>query len=307
MSSEFDSCSRSASQSPALSQHDASSQTVLTHFSTRERSISATDCVTGPSSSVPLGAGDHRSVRYASETSSDDQEILSITNNGAIVISWGAGDAGSFITSCEAVDKQSAGISLSDSSLASSRDAATGSRPRRFADDRSSVPAGLRRRSGARWQHTEWQPGVRMQVVAGTQTGTESQTDADGAVFTRGVSRRAEASIGRGCGSNHVERIRGHLRESSSSPKTGSRISASSPVLSDGAALVSTSVTNSPSVKTAHVRQLVTSSPLRSFDSHLGSLGVHESGLSSALGDDTLTSQLRRDSLPEQVGCLHVQ
>lgn len=303
---EFDSYSRSASQSPGLS-HDASSQTVLTHFSSRERSISTTDGDSSTfSSSVPLTVGDHRNARYASETSSDDQEILSITNNGTIVISWGADDVSTFVAPGSTAVKQSSGISLSDSSLASNRNAATGSRPRRFTDDRSSVTAGLRKCSGARGRQTESQTGVKMQVVAGTQTGSESQTDADqrqdGVIFTKGVSRREETITGRWSMSNEAERIRQPLGESS--PKAGSKIPASSPFPPEGATLVSTSVTSSPSVKTAHVRQLVTSSPLRSFDSHRGSLGFQESSLSSTLVDGTCTSQLRRDSLPEQVGCL---
>lgn len=292
--SEFDCYSRSASQSPALS-HDASSQTVLTHFSARERSTAPTDGAHSSSSPVPLPTGDHKNAVYVSETSSDDQEILSITNNGTIVISWGTNDTS--LPGSTAV-KQLSGISLSDSSLASCRTAVTGPRPRRFTDDRSGVTAGLRRCPGS-------QRGVK--IVAGTQTGGESQTDtdqrSDGVVLRKGVSRREETGRETTV-SNQAERVRQQPLEESS-PK----MSGSSPFfLAEGATLVSTGVTGSPSVKTAHVRQLVTASPLRSFDSHRGSLGFQESGLglSSTSVDGTSTCQLRRDSLPEQVGCYRV-
>lgn len=281
---EFDSCSRSASQSPALS-HDASSQTVLTHFCARDRSVVASTSNglpgTPPSTNqAPCTPSVERSgMRYPSETSSDDQEILSITKNGAIVISWGENNVASFVApnSSARVQPPGSGVSLSDSSISSGGDTSSGCH--RFVGDVSSA-----NNRNFKCSTTSTRTGLKLPTGSKRQCSSETQTIRcpDVALFRkvpveemhRGEHdlKRSEfasektSSLNTTSGGVFVPSTSNDLNTVYRKSASDVSVSSASPFLVDGPALVAVKVGAVPSVKTAHVRHLVTSSPLHSLN-----------------------------------------
>lgn len=272
---EFDSCSRSASQSPALS-HDASSQTVLTHFCARDRSVVASTSNglpgTPPSmSQAPRTSSVERSgMRYPSETSSDDQEILSITKNGAIVLSWRESNVASFVepnSSAKVQPPPGSGVSLSDSSISSGGD--------HFVGDLASAN---NRRS--KCSPTSTQTGLRLPTDSGRQCSSETQTIRcpDVALFGKvpvdemlcgehDDRKRCESAPENNGSSNATS---GDVFVPSTSSNDSNTVyRKSSPFMVNGPGLVAVKVGAVPSVKTAHVRHLVTASPLHSPNPHV--------------------------------------
>lgn len=219
-------------------------------------------------------------MRYPSETSSDDQEILSITKNGAVVISWGENNVASFVAPNSSAKLQApgSGVSLSDSSI-SSGGGDTASGCHRFAGDMSSA-----NNRSFKCSATLTQTGLRLPTDSRGQCSSETQTIRcpDVALFGKVPAeemRRGEhdlkrcefASENNGSSSNATSGDVFVPSTSNNDLNTVYRKSASSPspFLVDGPGLVAVKVGAVPSVKTAHVRHLVTASPLHSRNAHV--------------------------------------
>lgn len=211
----------------------------------------------------------------------DDQEILSITGNGTIVISWGENNAATFAASGSEARTMPPcnGVSPSNPSISSGRDAAESCR--HFATDFSSANnANFKCCSNSTQSGFKSPEGSRRHCTSETQTQTIRCPSVS---FLRQLPMETEESDGNDFKEQEIEFGKNGPRNITSGGiaipskicvldtihrKSPSDVSASSPFLVNSSALVATRFGAASSVKTAHVRQLVTSSPLASSPLH---------------------------------------
>lgn len=221
----------------------------------------------------------------------DDQEILSITGNGSIVISWGENNAATFAASssgARTTPPYNNGVSLSNPSISNGRDTAdschhcaedfSSANSPSFKCSSTSTQSGLKLLEGSRkhctsetqTQTIRW-PNVSMlrQVPMETEESDEKDFEKQEIEFRKNGPRNITSGgvtiPSKNCVLDTVNR------------KSPSEVSASSPYLVNSSALVATRFGAVSSVKTAHVRQLVTSSPLHSFWPQISRLGCQDS------------------------------
>ena len=324
---EDDLSCRIASHSP--SSHDASCQTMLTNVS---RSV-------GGAVHVPESC---HGIRCLSETSSDDQEVMSITKDGTITISWVDSEAAAAMSalSSRPMAANTSSVhwqSLSDSSPGSSgdvdqptADVAVRSRLRHSSDADCKTGSGL----------LATENGVTRKAMA-IQTSERQYPDAaavkkspiniaNGDQSPKGfvIRRTAPKSFIEYPSDQRLTVIENSsnrvadAKYGGTSPRTGSW----SPIISSPMStqpLISANIANNPSIKTAYVRQLTTSSPVQLTSLspvQLSAVTCRTSPLDSVHGSPTnrtppawlrdavgQPSTCRRLSTPEATGFKHNQ